>query len=64
MSGDAEPRYWGTLDAAYAEAGRFEDAIKTAHKAAAMARDKGQTNLTESAELRLKSYQQRKPFRQ
>ena len=63
-SGDAEPRYWGSLDAAYAESGRFEDAIKTAQKVIVLANEKGQTNLISSAELRIKLYQQGKPFRQ
>jgi len=63
-SDDSEPRYWGTLDAAYAESGRFEDAIKTAQKVIVLANEKGQTNLIGSAELRIKLYQQGKPFRQ
>ena len=64
ISGDSEPRYWGTLDAAYAEAGRFEDAIMTAQKTAELAKAKGQTNVMESAEFRLNNYRQHKPFRQ
>jgi tetratricopeptide (TPR) repeat protein len=32
LSGGREPRFFGTLDAAYAGAGRFEEAITTASK--------------------------------
>jgi tetratricopeptide (TPR) repeat protein len=64
LSGEAEPRYWGTLDAAYAEAGRFAEAIQTAEKTITLARAKGQSNLVENAEARLNLYQQNKAFRQ
>ena len=57
-------RYWGTLDAAYAEAGRFDDAIKTAEKAKALADASQQREISEAAEKRLALYHQGKSFHQ
>ncbi len=47
----------GTLAAAYAEAGRFDDAIATAQRAIAMAQQHGQNVLTERNGELLKVYQ-------
>jgi tetratricopeptide (TPR) repeat protein len=63
LSGGKEARYWGTLDAAYASAGRFEQAIETAKKARELALAAGQTELARAAEQRMALYQERKPFR-
>ena len=54
----------GTLAAAYAEAGQFEDAIKTAEKAITLARVGGQPELAEKNLQLLSLYRARKPFRE
>jgi protein O-mannosyl-transferase len=59
-----EARFWGTLDAAYAEAGRFEDAIRAANRARELAVANGQAEVAEAAGKRLELYHGRKPFRQ
>ncbi len=57
-----EPLLVGTLAAAYASAGRFDDAVTTAQRAIELARAAGQTNLaTRNAEL-LELYRARKPY--
>jgi hypothetical protein len=58
------PSYYGTLDAAYAEAGRFEEAIATAKKTRQIATAAGLKEIADAAEERLKLYQQKQPFRQ
>jgi hypothetical protein len=45
-----------TLAAAFADAGRFDDAIATAGKAIDLARTAGQTQLANEIETRLKLY--------
>src|SRR6202045_4273714 len=54
--------YLDTLAAAYAEAGRFDEAVSTARKAVATA-PQSSTNRTE-LEARLERYIRRQPFRQ
>lgn len=49
-------RLIGTLAAAYAEAGRFEDAIATAQKAIALAQQNGETDLVDRNKQLLQSY--------
>lgn len=57
-----QPFLLGTLAAAYAEAGRFEDAVITAQKAIDLAKAAGQTELaTRNAEL-LERYRSHKPY--
>lgn len=51
-----------TLAAAYAEAGRFADAIKFANQAIALAKKENQLELASRIERRLSLYQQGKPF--
>jgi cytochrome c-type biogenesis protein CcmH/NrfG len=51
-----------TLAAAYAEAGRFEDAVTTQKKLLSMAKE-DDPRLTE-IQLHLKSYQDNKPWRE
>ncbi len=59
-----EALFLGTLAAAYAEAGRFDEAIRTAEKARALAEAAGATNLvTKNAEL-LILYKAGKPYRE
>jgi tetratricopeptide (TPR) repeat protein len=59
-----EARFLGTLDAAYAEANRFEEAIQAAQKTLTMARAQGQEQVAVAAEKRLRLYQQKIPYRQ
>jgi tetratricopeptide (TPR) repeat protein len=53
-----------TLGAAYAEAGRFPEAIETAQKARVLALAAGQTDLADKNEQFLKLYQSHRPCRQ
>jgi tetratricopeptide (TPR) repeat protein len=50
------------LDAAYAETGRFAEAIRAAQQTLATAQAQGQTNLAADAEKRLKFYEAGKAF--
>jgi hypothetical protein len=52
----------GTLAAAYAEAGRFDDAILTAQKACALAEKSGETNLLQRNQELLVFYRQHQPY--
>jgi tetratricopeptide (TPR) repeat protein len=52
----------GTLAAAYAEAGRFDDAMATAQKACDLAAKNGETALLENNQALLKIYRQHLPF--
>jgi arylsulfatase A-like enzyme/Flp pilus assembly protein TadD len=52
-----------TLAAAYAEAGRFEEAAATADAAVALARAGGQAALAEDIETRAALYRERRPYR-
>jgi tetratricopeptide (TPR) repeat protein len=54
--------FLGTLATAYAEAGRFEDAIRTAEKARDLARAAGNQKQTEKEQRLLEMYQAGKPF--
>ncbi|MCS7336624.1 MAG: tetratricopeptide repeat protein [Verrucomicrobiae bacterium] len=58
-----EPLLVGTLAAAYAEAGRFEEAIRTAEKARALAAAAGLTNLVARNEELLQLYRAGKAYR-
>ena len=51
----------GTLAAAYAEAGRFDEAVATAEKACEVAKRNGDTALLQSNEQLLERYRQHKP---
>lgn len=59
-----QARFLSTLDAAYAAAGRFADAIHTAEEARALAQAAGQSGLVEAADARLALYRQGTPFSQ
>jgi Flp pilus assembly protein TadD len=59
-----EPMYVGTLAAAYAEAGRLDDAVKAATKARDLARANQQQELVEKNEELMKLFAARKPYRQ
>jgi hypothetical protein len=53
-----------SLAAAYAEAGRFSDAVKAAEDAARKASASAQTDLSVQLTERLKLYQAQRPFRE
>jgi len=53
-----------TLAAAHAEAGQFEDAVKTTQKAIELAEHKGNQLAVKELRQRLQLYQEKKPFRQ
>ena len=57
-----EPLFLGTLAAAYAEAGRFDDAIKTAEQAQALAAAFGREELAARNRQLLELYRAGKPF--
>jgi tetratricopeptide (TPR) repeat protein len=63
-SGNRAPRYLDTLAAAYAAAGRFEDAVATARNAIDLARSTGQAELVEEIEARLEVYRSGRAYRQ
>lgn len=58
-----EPVFVGTLAAAYAEAGQFEQAIEMGRQACELARSLGQTNILGRNEDLLKLYQSHRPCR-
>ena len=61
-AGRENPEYLDTLAAAYAEAGRFEEAIRTARESLTLARSTGDTDLAEELEKRLQLYEAQKAF--
>jgi protein O-mannosyl-transferase len=62
LTGDENPVVLSTLAAAYAEAGRFPDAVKTAQRALELAKAQSDTALAEAIRSQLKSYQAGRPF--
>ncbi|HXC98140.1 MAG TPA: tetratricopeptide repeat protein [Verrucomicrobiae bacterium] len=62
LTGGGVTRYLATLDAAYAEAGRFTDAIAAAQKTRETAQAQGQNDLAAAAETRLKLYEAGKAY--
>jgi hypothetical protein len=56
------PRYLDVLGAAYASAGRFNEAIASAEKARQIALEAGEKELPVEIERRIEGYKQRKPF--
>ncbi|MGA2258918.1 MAG: tetratricopeptide repeat protein [Thermoguttaceae bacterium] len=63
LSGGKQPSLLDTLAAAYAEAGRFQDAVRTAREALQQATEQGNQRLAESLRKRLKFYEEGKPWR-
>jgi thiol-disulfide isomerase/thioredoxin len=59
-----EPGVLDTLAAAYAEAGQFDKALKTAARAAELARAAGQIERAQELENRARLYAARRPYRQ
>ncbi len=62
LTDDQQPFYLGTLAAAYAEAGRFKDAIATAEKARDLARKTGLENVAQRNEQLLELYRADRPY--
>jgi tetratricopeptide (TPR) repeat protein len=59
-----EPAILGTLAAAYAEAGRFSEAVETAERAVSLAVARGDTALADTLRARIKLYQAGSPYRE
>jgi len=57
-----EPFFMGTLAAAYAEAGRFPEAVATAEKAEQLATSAGLKKLAGENRQRLELYRDAKPY--
>src|SRR5579862_3142362 len=64
LSGGKEARSWAVLDAAFAEAGRFPDAIAAAQKAQELALAAGDQQAAQACEARLSLYQTQHAFHQ
>jgi protein O-mannosyl-transferase len=62
LSGGREPAILDTLAAAYAEAGRFREAVKTAERAASLASARGDTALADAIRHRIQLYQSGAPY--
>ncbi len=63
LAGGLDAALLDTLAAAYAEAGRFEEAVGTARRALDMATQHGQQRLAEGLRARIALYEARTPFR-
>ncbi len=63
LSNAREPAILGTLAAAYAEAGRFPEAVKTAEQALALATSQNNMALADALRVRIKLYQAGLPYR-
>ena len=64
LSGGREPRFLRTLAAAYAESGRFSEALAAAQQAAAIARMQGKTGLANRLKKDLMLYRAYLPLRE
>ena len=62
LSGNVQPRALGTLAVAYAEAGRFPEAVETAQKAVAAAKAGGNDQLAAMSEQLLNLFRSGKPY--
>jgi tetratricopeptide (TPR) repeat protein len=63
QSGGRQPQYLDTLAAAYAEAGRFPEAVDTARRALAIALGEKRQPLAESLRARISLYEAKTPMR-
>jgi tetratricopeptide (TPR) repeat protein len=63
LSGRRNPSFLGTLAAAYAEAGRFADAVKTMQEALALAKASGANDLVPIQTQMLQQFRAGKPYR-
>ncbi len=64
LSDRREPAILGTLAAAYAEAGRFVQALETARKAVELATQQDKQPLAESIKAKISLYQSQTPYRE
>jgi tetratricopeptide (TPR) repeat protein len=64
LSGGREPRFLRTLAAAYAESGRFSEALAVAQRAAVIATMQGKTDVANRLEKDLVLYRGRLPLRE
>ena len=62
LTGHKRPLFLGTLSAAYAEAGRFDEAVETATQAEALARAAGYETLAERDKHLAELFRSRQPF--
>ena len=62
LTGEQEPAVLGTLAAAYAEAGRFPEAVQTARRAADLATRQKKPELAESIKTKIMLYEAGKPY--
>jgi len=63
ISGWKQSRLLDTLAAAYANAGRFEEAVKADEEALSIAKVAGENNFADSIRARIDLYKKRSPFR-
>jgi len=63
LTGGHEPEILDTLAAAYAEAGRFPEAIETAHRAINLAAEQKKRPLAEALKRRAELYEAKMPYR-
>jgi tetratricopeptide (TPR) repeat protein len=63
LSGSPDPIFIGTLAAAYAEAGRFPEAVATAQRAQQLAVDQSNPGLASALQIQIGFYQSGSPFR-
>jgi tetratricopeptide (TPR) repeat protein len=64
LAGEKEPAILDALAAAYAEAGRFQDAVQTMHRSLALPTRQGSAALAESLKTRLALYEAGIPYRE
>jgi len=60
--GDKNPRFLDTLAAAYAESGRFREAVETAREAISLAADRGHVEHAKRIKRRLRNYEAGRPY--
>jgi tetratricopeptide (TPR) repeat protein len=61
-SGEPDPTVLDTLAAAYAAAGRFDEAVRTASQAVELADARGEADLRRDIDTKLALYRERRPF--
>lgn len=64
LTGRTKPNFLGTLAAAYAEAGRFRDAVLTAEMSARLADEAGLEEFAAQTRTRLELYRAERPYRE
>jgi Flp pilus assembly protein TadD len=64
LSRAQEPAFLDTLAAAYAEAGRFSEAVETARRGLALAAQQNNQPLAEALKARVALYESKAPFRE